>query len=55
MQTGDVILKIDNVVIKGMPINEAVEKMRGPKGSEIVLTIGRPGTASPLTCPWCAM
>jgi carboxyl-terminal processing protease len=47
MQSGDVILKIDNVVIKGMPINEAVEKMRGPKGSEIVLTIGRPGTAQP--------
>jgi carboxyl-terminal processing protease len=51
MQTGDVILKIDNVVIKGMPINEAVEKMRGPKGSEIVLTIGRPGTAQPFDLP----
>lgn len=47
MQPGDVILKLDDLVIKGMSINEAVEKMRGPKGSEIVLTIGRPGESQP--------
>jgi carboxyl-terminal processing protease len=47
MQPGDVILKLDDVVIKGMSINEAVEKMRGPKGSSITLSIGRPGESQP--------
>ncbi|MEM9396414.1 MAG: S41 family peptidase [Pseudomonadota bacterium] len=47
MQSGDVILKLDSVPIKGLSLNEAVEKMRGPKGSEIVVTIGRQGTPQP--------
>jgi carboxyl-terminal processing protease len=47
VQSGDVILKLDDVPIKGMSLNEAVEKMRGPKGSEIVLSIGRPGENQP--------
>ncbi|MEE4278602.1 MAG: S41 family peptidase [Halieaceae bacterium] len=47
MQPGDVILKLDNVPVKGQTLNEAVEQMRGPKGSEIVLTIGRTGEPEP--------
>ncbi|MEM1141355.1 MAG: S41 family peptidase [Pseudomonadota bacterium] len=47
VQSGDVILKLDNAPIKGLGLNEAVEKMRGPKGSEIVITIGRPGAQEP--------
>lgn len=47
IQSGDVILKLDDVPIKGMSLNEAVEKMRGPKGSEIVVSIGRPGENQP--------
>jgi carboxyl-terminal processing protease len=47
VQSGDVILKLDNVPVKGQSLNEAVEKMRGPKGSEIVLTIGRSGEPQP--------
>ncbi len=43
LMPGDVILKLDKQPVKGLGLNEAVEKMRGPKGSEIVLTIGRPG------------
>ena len=39
LQSGDVILKLDNVPVKGMSLNEAIEMMRGPKGSEIVLMI----------------
>jgi carboxyl-terminal processing protease len=45
--SGDVILKLDNVPVKGMTLNEAIEIMRGPKGSEIELTIGRPGESQP--------
>ena len=47
LQSGDIILKLDNVPIKGMSLNEAIDMMRGPKGSEIVLSIGRPGNSQP--------
>lgn len=47
LQSGDVILKLDDVSIKGLGLNEAVEKMRGPKGSEIIMSIGRPGENQP--------
>ena len=47
LQSGDIILKLDNVPVKGMSLNEAIDLMRGPKGSEIVLSIGRPGTSEP--------
>ena len=47
LRSGDVILKLDDLSIKGLSLNEAVEKMRGPTGSEIRLTIGRPGASQP--------
>jgi len=47
LQSGDVILKLDKVPVKGMSLTEAVEIMRGPKGSEITLSIGRPGESQP--------
>ena len=47
LQSGDVILKLGNVPVKGMSLGEAIEKMRGPKGSSIELTIGRPGESQP--------
>jgi carboxyl-terminal processing protease len=47
LQSGDVILKLDDTQVKGMGLNEAIELMRGPKGSEITLTIGRPGESQP--------
>jgi len=47
LQSGDVILKLDNVPVKGMTLNEAIDIMRGPKGSKIELTIGRPGESQP--------
>ncbi|WP_439106305.1 S41 family peptidase [Congregibacter sp.] len=47
IQSGDVILKLDGTAIRGMSLNKAVEKMRGPKGSEIVVSIGRPGEQEP--------
>jgi carboxyl-terminal processing protease len=47
LQSGDIILKLDNVPVKGMSLDEAIDIMRGPKGSKIELTIGRPGATQP--------
>jgi carboxyl-terminal processing protease len=47
LQSGDVILKLGKVPVKGMSLNKAVDTMRGPAGSEIELTIGRPGESQP--------
>jgi carboxyl-terminal processing protease len=47
LQSGDVILKLDKAPVKGMSLSEAIEIMRGPKGTKIQLTIGRPGESQP--------
>ena len=47
LMSGDVILKLDDISIKGLSTDEAVELMRGPVGSSIVLEIGRPGETQP--------
>lgn len=48
LRSGDIILKLGNVPVKGMTLSEAIEIMRGPKGSKIELSIGRPGESQPL-------
>ncbi len=48
LQTGDIILKLDSTSLKGVSLNEAVSRMRGPKGSKILLTIGRADESRPL-------
>jgi carboxyl-terminal processing protease len=48
IQPGDIILKLDNTPIKGMPMSEAVNLMRGPVGTAIELTVGRSGELQPL-------
>lgn len=45
---GDIIVKIDDTTLKGLSLNDAVSKMRGPKGSTIVLTIIRKGEEQPI-------
>ena len=37
----DVILAIDGESTEGMDLNDAVSKIRGPVGSEVVLTVRR--------------
>jgi carboxyl-terminal processing protease len=37
--SGDVIVAIDGTRTQGMPINEAVDRMRGPAGSQVKLTL----------------
>ena len=43
VESGDLIIKLDGKPIKGLSLNEAVNLMRGPKGSPVELTIVREG------------
>ena len=45
--SGDLIIKLDNKPVKGMSLTEAVNMMRGLKGSKIDLTIVREGVRQP--------
>lgn len=47
VQSGDFITQVDGESTLGMTLDQAVEKMRGPIGSEIVITIVREGTEEP--------
>jgi carboxyl-terminal processing protease len=47
IEAGDFIIKIDDTTLKGLSLNDAVARMRGPKGSKIVLTIVREGRDQP--------
>lgn len=44
--SGDRIIKIDNKDTKGLAVDEAVNLIRGPEGSSVVLTIERTGEVS---------
>ena len=48
IKTSDLIISIDGQSIKGLGLGEAVKKMRGPKGSEITLSIIRKGVPQPI-------
>ncbi|MEI6485350.1 MAG: S41 family peptidase [Sphingomonadales bacterium] len=48
IKSGDYITHLDDELIYGGTLNEAVDKMRGPAGTKIKLTIVRPGEAKPL-------
>lgn len=49
MKAGDIILKIDDKSTLGMGLDEAVNIMRGKKGTPIDLTIVREGESKPLS------
>ena len=48
IKSGDFITKVNEETTKDLTLMDAVQKMRGPKGSKINLTIQRDGTADPL-------
>jgi carboxyl-terminal processing protease len=48
VRAGDLIIRLDDQPVKGMTLNEAVNVMRGPKGSDITLTIIREGADQPI-------
>jgi len=47
IQAGDLIVRIDGKIVKGMTLDEAVKLMRGEIGTEIVLNILRKGRDVP--------
>ncbi|PRY92848.1 carboxyl-terminal processing protease [Hasllibacter halocynthiae] len=47
IQAGDFITHVDGESVLGLTLDEAVEMMRGPVGSEIVITVAREETAEP--------
>ncbi|MEM7207756.1 MAG: S41 family peptidase [Pseudomonadota bacterium] len=49
MQSGDLIIRIDEQPVKGLTLNEAVKLMRGKPGSTINLTVVREGADKPLS------
>lgn len=48
IRAGDVISKIESEDARGMSIDDAVKRLRGPKGSAVRITIARPGYETPL-------
>lgn len=48
IQAGDIIVRIDDKSLKGMPMRESVDLMRGPEGSDISLTILREDSKKPI-------
>ena len=49
LKSGDLIMKLDDTLVKGLTLNEAVKKMRGAPDTQIVLTVLRKGEPKPLT------
>jgi carboxyl-terminal processing protease len=48
VKTGDLIIKLDDTLVKGLTLNDAVKRMRGKPGSAIMLTIVRKSEPKPL-------
>ncbi|AFT68893.1 carboxyl-terminal protease [Alloalcanivorax dieselolei B5] len=49
IRAGDLILKIDDTFVKGLSLEEAVEKMRGERGSKVSLSVLSEGEEQPRT------
>ena len=47
MQAGDFITHVDGESVLGLGLDQAVDLMRGPVGSEIIITVVREGEAEP--------
>jgi len=48
VKSGDLIIKLDDKPVKGMTLRDAVNNMRGKRGTKILLTILRKGEKKPL-------
>ncbi|MBT5622467.1 MAG: S41 family peptidase, partial [Acidiferrobacteraceae bacterium] len=47
IHSGDLIIRLDGITVKGQALDQAVERMRGEPGSAITLTILREGVEAP--------
>lgn len=51
IEAGDKIVEIDGESTEGLSLQEAVQRIRGPRGSIVELTVVRDGASEPLTIP----
>lgn len=49
VKAGDVILSVDGMDVKGMPVEEVTKLLRGDAGTRFVLTVRRPGEEKELS------
>lgn len=49
MKAGDIITEVDGISLAGLNLIQAVDKIRGPKGTEVTLTIERDGSKIKIT------
>ncbi len=49
VEAGDVIVKIDGAPIGTIPLDQVVDRIRGPKGTTVALVLMRKGSPAPLT------
>src|SRR4051812_12088611 len=47
LRPGDVVVEVDGKSIVGKTMNDTVGLIRGPRGTQVTLTIARPGTPDP--------
>lgn len=47
IEAGDLIIRLNDKPVKGMNLNEAIQTMRGKKGSTLIMGIMRPGAEKP--------
>jgi carboxyl-terminal processing protease len=47
--SGDLIYKVDDTLIRGLPLQKAIEKMKGPAGTKAILGVYRKGESQPMT------
>jgi len=48
VKSGDLIIKLDDTLVKGLTLNDAVKRMRGKPGTDILLTVLRKPEPKPL-------
>lgn len=48
IQAGDLVTHVDGVAVRGAPVDDAVRRMRGEPGTQVVLTVLRTGRTGPL-------
>ncbi|MFD2365258.1 S41 family peptidase [Pseudoduganella sp. GCM10020061] len=48
VKAGDLITRVDDTPVRGLSLDDAIERMRGEPGSRVTLTIARRGTEKPL-------
>jgi len=47
LRKGDIVIAVDGWETEGVPLEEVIARIKGPAGTQVTLTISRPGEAEP--------